>query len=160
MMPWTLLWGLGVLCLLLLANFWLTPWGVLGLRRLAGGEMQVDLRLYYRPDDISRLFLLYGAIGRARFRRMLLLDMVFPAAYGAFVVGLVVTSAAGPWEWAVGGVAILAALLDYGENVCLLAVLRRWPEVDAPTARWAARFTSAKVLAILTTVTSLAILKI
>src|SRR5689334_2318727 len=66
-----------------LVLFWLTPLGVPALRRLGQGEMPPDLRFGYRADAAYRLIEGYGARGQAHWRRLLLLDMVFPAVYAA-----------------------------------------------------------------------------
>lgn len=145
-------WSLGLVCLAFLANFWLTPWGVLALKRQAAGEIQVDLRPWYRPADLRRLLERYGPTGRKTFRRMLLVDMAFPAFYAAFFAALALAAPASPMAQPAVGLAVLAALMDYAENACLLAVLARWPAFDDHLPRLAARFTAAKVSTMAATV--------
>src|SRR5215471_1593321 len=75
--------ALAVLTVVFLCWFWFAPGGVLALRRRAGGELQVDVRLAYSPGTLYRLLDAYGDEGRRMFRRMLHADMIFPAVYGA-----------------------------------------------------------------------------
>lgn len=153
-------WSLGLACLLFLANFWLTPWGVLALRHQAGGEIQIDLRPFYRPQDLRRLLDAYGPVGRTMFHRMLLVDMVFPAVYAGFFAALALAVPASPMSRPAAGLAMVAALMDYGENVCLLAVLTRWPAFDNGLARHVARFTTAKGTAMAVTVILIILMKL
>src|SRR3954467_10728434 len=111
-----------------LVLFWLTPLGVPALRRLGGGEMPPDLRFGYRPEEAYRLIERYGPRGRAHWRRLLLLDMVFPAVYAALFALLLLRWAdwlpAAPAGRAAAAAPQLAAASDYVENVLLLRVLR------------------------------------
>jgi hypothetical protein len=75
--------GLGALFVGFLALFWLTPLGVPVLKQLGGGQASPDLQFGYRADETYRLLDLYGPRGIAHWRRMLWLDMVFPAVYAA-----------------------------------------------------------------------------
>jgi hypothetical protein len=128
--------------------FWLTPLGVPALRRLGGGEMSPDLRFGYRPDEIYQLIERYGPRGRAHWRRLLLLDMVFPAVYAALFALLLLRWA----DWANAGAAwraaaaapVLAGASDYTENVLLLKVLRAWPRRMPAAVAAASCFTRAK----------------
>ena len=132
-----------------LALFWLTPIGVPALRRLSG-EMPPDLRFGYRPDDAYRLIERYGQRGRAHWRRLLLLDLVFPAVYAALFTLLLSRWAdwvhAGPLWRAAAAVPLLAAASDYAENVLLLEVLRAWPRRIPPMLAAASLFTRAKFI--------------
>src|SRR5262245_49280662 len=88
--------ALAVLTFVFLCSFWLAPGGVLALRRRAGGELQVDVRLAYTSTTLYRLLDAYGPAGRRSYRTMLLADMVFPAIYGAtlyLLAGLVTSGA-------------------------------------------------------------------
>lgn len=75
--------GLGTLFAGFLGLFWLTPLGVPALKRFGGGQPSPDLRFGYRAEETYRLLDLYGPCGIAHWRRMLWLDMVFPAVYAA-----------------------------------------------------------------------------
>ena len=137
---------LTVACVLLalgggfLGWFWLTPGGVLTLRRLAAGELQVDVRLAYSPETLYRLLENYGETGRRSFRRMLLVDMIFPAVYGTALYLLadslaLANQASSPTANIARSAPICAAAFDYAENVLLLYVLHRFPARHALIAR-------------------------
>src|SRR6478672_3383083 len=120
--------ALGVLFTGLLALFWLTPLGVPRLKQLGGGQASPDLWFGYRADEIYRLLDLYGSRGIAHWRRLLWLDMVFPAVYAALFALLLQRWAnwvhAGPlWRVAATVFPVLAGTSDYFENILLLAVL-------------------------------------
>jgi hypothetical protein len=133
-----------------LVLFWLTPLGVPTLRRLAGGEMSPDLQFGYRPDDAYRLIERYGSRGRAHWRRLLLLDMIFPAVYAALFALLLLRWAdwvhAGPAWRAAAAAPLLAGASDYAENVLLLKVLRALPRRIPETLVAASLFTRAKFI--------------
>jgi hypothetical protein len=144
--------ALGILSVVFLCGFWLAPGGVLALRRRAGGEMQVDLRVFYTPDTLYRLLDLYGADGRRSFRAMLLADMIFPAVYAATLYslgGLIASTHPLPAALAFVGrfAALAAALFDYGENLFLLHVLRNLESPSDRIARLAGICTTLKLVA-------------
>lgn len=135
-----------------LALFWLTPIGVPALKRLGGGEMSPDLRFTYQPEATYRLFETYGAQGVAHWRRLLLLDMIFPGVYAALFALLAADWAtwvgAGPaWRWAAITAPIVAGAGDYVENVLLLAVLKALPRRKPGLVARASIFTSIKFIA-------------
>ena len=138
--------------------FWLAPGGVLSLRRLAAGELQVDVRPAYSPDTLYRLLQQYGQAGRQNFRRMVLVDMVFPAVYGAglyLLADALAPDPASPAGCLARAAAVSAALFDYGENMLLLSVVRRFPARHDLIARAASACTSLKVLSFLVVVGAL-----
>jgi hypothetical protein len=142
--------ALAVMLIGFLVLFWLTPLGVPTLRRLAGGEMSPDLQFGYRPDDVYRLIERYGPRGLAHWRRMLLLDMIFPAIYAALFALLLLRWAdwvhAGPGWRAAAAVPLLAGTSDYVENILLLKVLRALPQRVPATLVAASLFTRAKFI--------------
>ena len=144
--------GLALLCALFLCGFWLAPGGVLALRRRAGGELQVDVRVAYGPSTLYRLLDVYGPEGRRSFRTMLLADMAFPAVYGALLYVLADSLDSSIARHA----AIAAAAFDYSENIFLLRVLRRLPSRSEAIARLAGICTSLKMAAIALTAAALA----
>ena len=155
---WTAL--LGAVTLVFLIGFWLLPGGVLALRRLALGELQVDVRLGYSPDTLYRILRLYGPDGIRSFRYMLLVDMVFPAVYGTlfFLLGdlAAVAHPGALWPGIVRVMAITAAGFDYLENMLLIFVLRHLPARQVGAARAAGICTSLKMLSFAVALGSLA----
>jgi hypothetical protein len=137
------------MCLAFLAVFWLTPWGVPALQKLSGGKSTPDLSPGYRPDDAYRLLQSLGEKGIAHWRRLLWLDMVFPALYATFLALLAVQwaqfSGAGPgWRLATVSFPVLSAAADYIENVLWLRVLGALPKRLPGTVIAAGYFTRAK----------------
>jgi len=149
---------LGVVTVGALCGFWFLPSGVLALRRLALGEIQVDVRPGYTPETLYGLLQIYGRDGVRMFRKMLVADMFFPPLYGAFLFlcGDLV-SAAHPVGRTVRLMAIAAVCFDYGENIFLLDVLRRLPNRQPFVARAAGICTTLKTVNILVSLGVLAI---
>lgn len=131
--------------------FWFSPIGVLAMKEQAGGEVQVDVRLYYSPATLYRLFETYGEKGRKDFRTMLLVDMVFPLVYSAALCCLAdVLGDHGLVAERIENVSIIAALcaafFDYCENTMLLRVLKLFPERHTKLAYSATCASSLKML--------------
>ena len=131
--------------------FWFTPVGVPALRRLGRGEISPDLRFSYGPEETYRLLDVYGPRGVAHWRRLLLLDMIFPGIYAALFALLASAWAtwvgAGPaWRAIAVGAPILAGASDYIENVLLLGILRALPQRVPAAVITASRFTRAKLI--------------
>ena len=141
---WTLL--LLALAGVFLLGFWFAPGGVLALRRMAQGELQVDVRPGYGPETLFRLLDAYGLAGRACFRRMLYLDMVFPAVYAAALYRIAGHGLHGALKGAAQDLGLLAAAFDYLENLLLLRVLDPYPRRQVRLARAAGMATSLKML--------------
>lgn len=142
---------LAVACVGFLALFWLTPLGVPALTKLGGGQISPDLRFGYDPASVYSLLETYGRRGIAHWRRLLLLDMVFPALYAALLalLGAKWTELlhAGPgWEAAAILFPIGAGASDYVENILLLRVLKALPRRIDGAVKSASVFTRAKLL--------------
>jgi hypothetical protein len=113
--------------------------------------MSPDLQLRYSTEETYRLLDRYGPRGVAHWRRMLWLDMVFPAAYAALFAVLGRDWAnwvdAGPtWRWLAIGFPILAGASDYIENLLLLGVLAALPQRLPARVSAASVFTTIKHL--------------
>ncbi len=143
--------GLGALFVGFLSLFWLTPLGVPALKRFGAGQASPDLRFGYRADETYRLLDLYGPRGIAHWRRMLWLDMVFPAVYAALFALLAAKWAqfvdAGPiWTACAIGFPIAAGVSDYVENILLLRVIAALPRRRDAAIAAASLFTRAKFI--------------
>lgn len=153
----------GTICLLFLSGFWLTPWGICDLKRRANGEMQLDLRAHYTPEQAESLLTLYGPAGIARFRCMLWIDMIFPVAFATFFSSIALVAQRhfeGTYGWATLALvvcSVAAALCDYAENVLLLDVLKRWPQRAPAKIRQASRFATGKFSFTMASVFALAV---
>lgn len=134
-----------------LVLFWFTPAGIPTLKRYGAGQMSPDLRLRYGAEETYRLLDVYGPNGVAHWRRMLWLDMIFPAAYAALFATLAMDWAhwvgAGPvWRLLAVSFPVLAAASDYVENVLLLRVLAALPRQMPQHVAGASAFTTIKHL--------------
>ena len=148
---------LGVLFAGFLALFWLTPLGVPALKTLGGGQSSPDLRFGYRADEIYRLLDRYGPRGVAHWRRLLWLDMLFPAVYAVLFALLGAKWAqwvdAGPaWEACAIGVPIAAGVSDYIENILFLQIIGALPRRRNAAAACASLFTRSKFILCHTTI--------
>ena len=134
----------GFLCI-----FWLSPLGAPTLKRLGGGETSPDLRFGYGAEATYRLLDRYGAAGVAHWRRLLWLDMIFPAVYAAMFAFLAAdwaawVGAAPGWRAAACAAPIVAGACDYAENSLLLGVLAALPRKQPGLVATASAFTRAK----------------
>ncbi len=142
-----------------LAGFWLLPGGVIDLRRLAHGRLQVDLRPAYGADTVYAMLDAYGNRGRVWFGRMLRADLVFPMLYAATIWTLAASQSAThahPATLLAQGAGIAAAAFDELENILLLRILSVYPARHAWFARLAGAMTFAKTCGLLMAVGVLA----
>jgi hypothetical protein len=145
----TVLSALGAVTLAFLMLFWLSPIGVPTLKRLGEGKPSPDLTFGYGPEDTYRLLEIYGQRGIAHWRRLLLLDMIFPGVYGALLALLANRWAmwvdAGPaWRSVAITCPIIAAAADYFENILLLGVIASVPKKIPSVVTAASVFTRIK----------------
>jgi hypothetical protein len=147
---------LGSVTVAFMALFWLTPAGVPRLTRMGGGRLSPDLTFRYDADSTYALIDRYGTPGVKHWRRLLLLDMIFPGVYAAFLA-----LAGDAWSWAADageiwrlaaiGSPILSGASDYVENILLLAVLAALPRKMPRVVAGASVFTRAKFVFFLAT---------
>jgi hypothetical protein len=135
----------------LLSLFWFTPVGIPTLKRLGHGKSSPDLGFGYRAEEVYGLLDIYGTQGIAHWRRMLLLDLIFPGVYGALFA--VLANGWADWigadpVWRIVAIAapILAAAADYAENLLLLGVLGALPRRTPGVVAGASFFTRAKFI--------------
>lgn len=118
------------------------------LKNQLGSLMLDELRGYDR-DMLSEQMLLYGESGRAlHLRFTLILDTVFPFAYGAFFGGLLILAAKGVFDRAVLAPVIAVILLDLSENMQLALMLLQFPDLGDTQIAMASATTLAKFWAI------------
>jgi hypothetical protein len=148
--------ALGALTLAFFAIFWMSPIGVPALKRMGQGKPSPDLTFGYGPAEVYALLKVYGQAGIAHWRRLLLLDMIFPGVYGAFLAVML-----DRWAlWAEAGVAwhvialgcpILSVAADYAENILLLRVISALPAELPAAVRAASACTRTKFAAFIAT---------
>jgi hypothetical protein len=118
------------------------------LKQQLGAPMLDELQGYDR-EDINSQMLLYGEAGRAlHLRFTLILDMVFPFAYGAFFGGLLVLAARGIFDRAILAPVVAVMLLDFSENIQLALMLGQFPDLSDGQISMASATTMAKFWAI------------
>ena len=118
------------------------------LKSQLGGLMLDEMQGYDRYD-INAQMLLYGEAGRSlHLHFTLLLDMVFPLAYGAFFGGLLVLAAQGTFDRAILLPVLTVMLLDFSENIQLALMLAEFPNVTNGQIALASATTMAKFWAI------------
>jgi hypothetical protein len=87
--------------------------------RLAGGPT-FDFRFGgYTPAEFVRALEQAGPDGQRVYRNFMWLDVLFPAVYGIFWLGVfarATTAARGPWRW-ITVVPVATAMIDYAENL-------------------------------------------
>jgi hypothetical protein len=140
---------LGVLTLAFLTVFWMSPIGVPALKRRGHGKPPPDLTFGYGPAEVYGLLDVYGAAGIAHWRRLLLLDMVFPAVYAAFLAlaldqWAIWAEADAAWHVIAVACPILSAAADYVENILLLRVIAALPGKRPGAVRAASACTRTK----------------
>lgn len=114
------------------------------LKTRLGGLMLDELQGYDR-EDIRSQMLLYGEAGRSlHLRFTLLLDMVFPLAYGAFFGGLLVLAARDLFDRAILLPVVAVMVLDFTENIQLAIMLAQFPELGDDQIALASATTLAK----------------
>lgn len=135
----------------LLASFLLVVFCILGfqwLKTRLGGLMLDELQGYDR-DNLNNQMLLYGEAGRSlHLLFTLLLDMLFPFAYGAFFGGLLVLAARGVFDRAILLPVLAVMVLDVGENIQLATMLVQFPDLGERQIALASATTMAKFWAI------------
>lgn len=108
----------------------------------------MDLRLSYTPDELYAALSALGAAGRAAYvRNILVLDVLWPLAYGAFLTLLPLYAFADQpprRRRLLASVAIVGVVLDYAENMSVLTLVLRFPDRIDGLARVASGFTTAK----------------
>jgi hypothetical protein len=122
---------------------------------VVSGQVPFDMRpLGYSPEDAAALLEGLGVAGRRYYlSRQIPLDTAYPAVLALFLVSLM------RWfgQWMptrhlirIGiTISIGAALCDYGENLGIIAMVMRWPDLSVPLVYASSVATVAK--SILTT---------
>jgi hypothetical protein len=154
----SLIFSLAALAACFLVIFWLSPIGVPALKRLGNGKPPSDLSFGYEASDTYQLLAAYGQTGVAHWRRLLIIDMVFPAVYGSLLALL-----ASRWaSWVGAGLVwrsvavaspIVASACDYAENLLLLRVIASLPARLSAAVTVASFFTRLKFISFIATLT-------
>lgn len=129
----------------------LMSWGERTIQNLSGKKVQVlDLCFSYSPADVHRYLSEYSPEARvfaARFN--LVADMVYPLSYAFFLIVLMA------WIWRpVRGqwppfkylhlLPLAIVIFDYLENICVVSMLFRFPEISNGLIKTGSCLTSVK----------------
>jgi len=131
-----------------LMGFWTLP----RLDSLAGLPLPETLMTGYAPEEIQAYFSALGEQGREVYLyHELVLDLFFPALYGLFFCGLFIrllkqTRRFHGFYRFLCLIPLLAALLDYGENLCLIKLLTVYPLFPKTLIQASSVFTVLKSL--------------
>lgn len=108
----------------------------------------MDLRLSYTPDELYAALSALGEAGRAAYvRNILILDVLWPLAYGAFLTLLPLYAFADlpvRRRRLLASFAVVGVVLDYAENMSVLTLVLRFPDRIDALVRVASGFTTAK----------------
>ena len=115
-----------------------------------GGAGSPDTSFFYTPDDLYRMAEAYGEVGRqAYIRARFTFDLIWPLVYTLFLATAISWTfgrAFAPdsrWQRA-NLVPLLAAILDYAENLSTSLVMLRYPAQTAVVDLLAPVFTALK----------------
>lgn len=117
------------------------------------GQPAPDVRFTTSPAGLQQFMEGCGEAGRAAYRDLQLLDLVYPAASGLFLASLLACLL--PWAVrrdsgriaALAALPLLGAVLDYTENVGAWMLLASHPDPVAPVARLMGIASATKQLA-------------
>lgn len=119
-------------------NLWLIP----AIESSTQGIRCFDMQFFYSPETARQFLSLLSEEGRNVYlTRQLPLDFFYPVAYTTFFVLLI--------RWGIrrstklAYLPVLLAVLDYGENICILRMLKA-AEVSDALAMTGSLFTCAK----------------
>jgi hypothetical protein len=116
------------------------------------GQPAPDVRFTTSPEELHQFLDGCGEAGRAAYRDLQLIDLVYPAAFGLFLaaaLSFLLPRAFPRWSGRVPALAVLplvGAALDYTENVGAWVLLARYPDPVLPVARLLGIASAAKQL--------------
>lgn len=114
-----------------------------------GGEM-LDVRGAYTHSEALAALESYGEAGRrVYFWASVTLDTLLPVLYASFLAGLLYRFRPVERLWGLAFLPVAAGLVDLGENIQILLMLARYPDISAGQVAVASLFTSAKGAAVL-----------
>jgi len=78
--------------------------------------------MFYNKDIVETVIHAYGSKGIDIYYQIQVLDFVFPMMYGTLLAGLLYKSK-------LMMIPVIAALMDYGENICIRMMLNSYPNI-------------------------------
>ena len=114
-----------------------------------GGEM-LDVKAGYTLPEVVAAMESYGDQGRRLYSwSSAILDTVLPAVYVSLLAGLIYRFRATERLWKLAYLPLAAGVLDLCENVLIISMLTRHPDVSAPQVAIASFFTVSKAYGVL-----------
>lgn len=109
-----------------------------------GGEMLDAKGVYTYPEALAALES-YGESGRRAYAwSSLTLDTLLPVVYASFLGGLIYRFRPTERWWKLAWLPLAAGVIDLGENVQIVLMLNRYPDISAAQVAGASLFTSLK----------------
>lgn len=109
------------------------------------GTTMLDELPGYDSETLKTQMLLFGESGRVlHLRFTLILDTLFPFAYGAFFGGVLVLAARGIFRTAILAPVLAVMVLDLAENMQIALMLAQFPDISDPQIAFAGATTLAK----------------
>ena len=108
---------------------------ITSLMDVSGGYSILDFVVGYSLDDINTTFASYGVEGMALYQRIQMLDVFNPLLYGLFLASLFyIFYEHSNYQWLVI-CPLIAAGLDYLENIFLFIMANNFPEINTVIAQ-------------------------
>jgi hypothetical protein len=122
--------------------FQLGPYSISKLKEVSGGAGIPDMMLGYDLATLNSVFTAYGTEGIAIYKKIKILDYIYPLIYTTLILGFLVRSRP-PKQWrsVIYGNAFIILFLDYAENFILGILVDRYPFLT-PDYRTMAKFAS------------------
>lgn len=142
---------IAALLVYLVFGLYIMPTGLAKIQELSGKKVEVlDLQFTYTPEKARAIAASYGDAGRdfaARFE--MLGDGLYPLVYTfLFLIILAwVFKSLAPYGIRVRYIHLLPLLVmfaDYGENTCIISILKNYPNISDQLAMASSFFTSLK----------------
>lgn len=131
-------------------------WTLGQLTALTGGIGILDFEQGYSGERVAAVFGSYGETGIRLVRRIALLDLVNPALYGLLAAILMRALYRPAPGWPVL-LPLIAAFLDYAENVTIGMLLRSYPDLSGATVATSSALSLAKTSAMAAMVLALVV---
>ncbi len=125
------------------------------------GQGPIDLTLYYTSDEVYRMVKSYGEEGRDLYAiGELTADTIYPISYGLFFslsISFFLQKATTPNQKIrlLNLIPLFTALLDFGENACIVSMLKLFPQKIDILNNVSAVFTFSKWLFVVLSVAAL-----
>ena len=119
-----------LLSLFILVNlaFKFGPWSISALEEVSGGASIPDLMPGYDLAQLKALFAAYGPEGIAIYKKIQILDFIYPLIYGALMLGLMVRIRIPRQFRSIAYMnPVLAVIFDYAENLMLRKLVNHYP---------------------------------